>query len=229
MKLIILTGANKGLGEAIFDIIKNSKNVNLLIITRKNVKDQHELSKKSNIQFINKDLSEIENVDFITTKIDFANTKELVFINNAATISPIGKIGSFINSDIYKTIKINTLFPLLLINSICKNGNGMKLNIINISSGAAKHAIDGWSLYCATKSCNEMFFKVLKKETKNDNNIQIHNIDPGVMNTDMQKEIRAKSQAEFPDVESFISLEKENKLRKVEEVAFQIINEFEVL
>ena len=121
------------------------------------------------------------------------------------------------------------MIPFMLTNYLLQKGTSSKIKIINISSGAAKRPIEGWGLYCATKGANEMFFDVLKSEVSTNVNFSVYNIDPGVMNTEMQEEIRSKSQTEFPNVTDFIQLSKENKLRNVNDVAYKILKDFAVL
>ena len=63
-----------------------------------------------------------------------------------------------------------------------------------------------------------MFFNVAESEYKQH---RFFNIDPGVMDTNMQKRIR---NSDFPDVSDFENLEKEGKLRSTKAVASEIFN-----
>ena len=63
-----------------------------------------------------------------------------------------------------------------------------------------------------------MFFNVAESEYKQH---RFFNIDPGVMDTNMQKSIR---NSDFPDVADFQNLEKEGKLKSTKAVALEILN-----
>jgi NAD(P)-dependent dehydrogenase (short-subunit alcohol dehydrogenase family) len=77
--------------------------------------------------------------------------------------------------------------------------------IINISSGAGLKGRAAWSLYCAAKAGMENFIRSLTfgKQAQPQPFIPI-NIDPGVMDTQMQALIRSNSPADFPEVDRFI-------------------------
>ncbi|MDB9873627.1 SDR family NAD(P)-dependent oxidoreductase, partial [Flavobacteriaceae bacterium] len=203
-KLVIITGVNKGLGHAFFNLFLKEESITMIAISR-NFNNEQKTIKNKRVIFIEKDLSELNNVEE-ELKLNTYYTdqyKEVIFINNAASINPIEAIGNFDNEAIVKAVQLNTIAPLLLTNNIVKSNRSKRVRIINISSGAAKRPIIGWSIYCSTKSANEMFFNTLKLQEENNKNIEVHNLDPGVMDTDMQKNIRSKSENEMPNVELF--------------------------
>ena len=77
--------------------------------------------------------------------------------------------------------------------------------VVNISSGAAQKGYAGWSLYCAAKAGMEGFIRALAIEQQ----AELHpfipiNIDPGVIDTEMQALIRASTALDFPDVDRFV-------------------------
>jgi NAD(P)-dependent dehydrogenase (short-subunit alcohol dehydrogenase family) len=60
--------------------------------------------------------------------------------------------------------------------------------VVNISSGAAGHAMEGWSAYCCSKAGLAMLTQVIAHEHAN---IRAYGFRPGVVDTDMQSQIRA--------------------------------------
>jgi benzil reductase ((S)-benzoin forming) len=143
---------------------------------------------------------------------------EICFINNAGIVDPISKIEDLDNDAIDNIIAVNVKSAVLITKYILGNFNENKLSFVNISSGAANRAINNWSLYCSTKAFVKMFFNVAEKEYPEHS---FFNIDPGVIDTDMQKNIR---DSDFPDVSDFQRLEKEGKLQSAKDVAKEIIN-----
>ena len=52
---------------------------------------------------------------------------------------------------------------------------------------------------------------------------RVHHIDPGIMDTPMQREIRAASPESFPEVDRFVAFAEEGKLVPPETVAKRIV------
>ena len=101
-------------------------------------------------------------------------------------------------------------------------------HILNISSGAGKNAIDGWAAYCASKAALDLFSETIRLEFNLHQleNWYIHSIAPGVVDTEMQSEIRNSNPAEFKSLDRFIALKVENQLTEpaaVAEKLFRVI------
>ena len=92
--------------------------------------------------------------------------------------------------------------------------------IINIGSGAANKSIASWSTYCATKSALDRLTDVIY-EAKH-KNLKIFSFHPGVVNTNMQNEIRNTKKKFFPLLHKFKSYYKNNELASTEDIAEKI-------
>lgn len=210
---IILTGISQGLGKALFDILAE-QNVKLTAFSRRFLDDQITLaSQNKNIELFKIDLTDTNSIEKILENITF--DKNCIFINNAARINPIDSIQNLTLKDINEVIKLNFITPILFLKKLINKN----LTVINLATGASKHPIDKWSLYCSTKAAFEMFLKVAQAET----HTHIYNYDPGVMDTSMQEIIR---NSHFNNVDSFINFKKQHKLKSPHDVAFHIYNEF---
>jgi len=62
--------------------------------------------------------------------------------------------------------------------------------VINISSGAAHRALEGWSAYCCAKAGLATLTTALALETTR-SGVRVFGLAPGVIDTDMQVTIRA--------------------------------------
>ena len=101
MRIVIITGINKGLGHAFFELIRKEMDFFILAISRRlNPQQERNISNYKNVIYVQKDLSEEENMDFIPESILWRDFEEIIFINNAASITPIGRIGTFSNLEI---------------------------------------------------------------------------------------------------------------------------------
>jgi benzil reductase ((S)-benzoin forming) len=67
-----------------------------------------------------------------------------------------------------------------------------------------------------------LFFRILEEENKGNSTLSLYSIDPGVLDTGMQENIRDNV---FPNQSYFKSLKEENKLIRPEDAALRIFNE----
>lgn len=231
MKYIIITGASRGLGEAITHKLISPNNY-LFCISRKQNSELLDIAKihDANLEYYEYDLNLAEKVesviDNIFNKIDTSNIESISLINNAGLISPINRIEKCKNNEIISNIHVNLLAPILITASFIRNVHEFKIEkkVINISSGAAKKPYYGWSCYCSAKSGLDLFAKSVKVEQENEEYpVKIVSFNPGVMDTNMQKEIRACNSENFIQIERFKAFMDEGKLLSPELVANKII------
>lgn len=217
MNSIILTGANRGLGREIHDILVNSNSISAdcTFISRKPVEEPHLQCK-----YIQLDFMDMEYQNF---KLNVApETKTVIFISNAGTIEPIGKSAAISVAEMEKALRINCTGPLALAQrlSLKAKERDARLHIINISSGAAHHPVKGWMAYCASKAAALMALDVLALENSH---VTVQHFDPGVMDTDMQRHIRDQSEESMPDVGLFQDFKNNHALKSPREVAENIV------
>ena len=136
---IIITGISRGLGKAVFDLLIQKTSIPITAIGRTFCPYQKELLKNEQLhrlQLIELNLSNLSKVDSIC--LNYAD--DILYINNAASIAPIGIIGELDTKMLIDTINCNYIAPILLSNSL--NKSAKTLNIINISTGAANRPIE---------------------------------------------------------------------------------------
>ncbi|WP_304518190.1 SDR family NAD(P)-dependent oxidoreductase [Cecembia rubra] len=209
--LYIVTGSSKGIGEALVKKLLEEPNNRVIGMARSQMELFH-----PNFKFIQIDLSNfqeiLEHIDDIFPEESFA---KVVLVNNAGWIGEIVHLGNMTPVGIYKTFVLNTIAPTVLMNAFIKKyGNQMKVErlIVNISSGAAKKAIDGWACYSASKAAINMLSEAVAIEASLDNTgIRVFSVAPGVVDTDMQSEIRKAEVESFSSLSKFVGL-KENQL-----------------
>jgi len=111
-------------------------------------------------------------------------------INNAGVIDPIGRLVDSDPAAWARAADINftgtyhgvrAVLPLLE-----AQNSGV---IVNISSGAAVNALEGWSMYCASKAAAAMLTRCADRESKS--GVRVVGLSPGTVATDMQWRIRA--------------------------------------
>jgi short-subunit dehydrogenase len=182
-KIIIITGANKGIGLHLsksllrlgFKVIGISRNTNNM----KNIISD-------NFKFYKADISktkEIEKIiDFITTE-----NKVEILINNAA-IFESATLTEQKTSSIEKIIDINIkgtiMMSKMIIPHMIKNKKG---KIINLSSVSGIHGIENQAVYSASKHALAGFAESLNYEII-PKGLQMINICPGGINTSLWNE-----------------------------------------
>ncbi len=114
-----------------------------------------------------------------------------ILVNNAGVIEPIGMIGEVDPADWARLIAINLTGAYAMTHHAFRvmkaQGGG---RIVNVSSGAARQPLEGWSAYCASKAGLAMLTMATDLEGA-EHGIRCFGYAPGVVDTDMQAVIRA--------------------------------------
>ncbi len=221
LNLFIITGTTRGLGKSFYDVLNNDNNI-IITINRKKIKyKNNNVNMYMNLSKIN--MFKITEFEVLLENVLDKNIKKIIFINNAFTMGTLAKIDQLNNNEIQKNINVNLLSSILLIKSFINKTKYLSVEkkILNISSGAAKKAIDGWSIYCITKSAMEMLIDNINLEYKD---YKCFNIDPGVMDTQMQKDIRDFKESD--NNKYFVDLFKNKNLKDTYEIAKNIVKEY---
>ena len=114
-----------------------------------------------------------------------------ILVNNAGIIDPIARLTDIDPEDWGKVIDINVkgVFNALhtALPHMEEQGSG---TVINISSGAATSALEGWSHYCASKAAAYSLTRCTHKEMA-ERGIRVVGLSPGTVATEMQVQIKA--------------------------------------
>src|ERR1051326_2334588 len=178
MNYYYITGTSKGLGKALALLLLEHDN-NFVYGLSRTQSINHE-----RYNHINFDLAKINEVK--NFKFTLHDDSDLIcLINNASIIGMIKRLGEWDNDIIEETVNVNITSLFILINNFIKfykNSPGRKL-IINISSGAGSHAVDAWSVYCASKAAMNMMSEVVQKEfdVTGRKDFKILSVPPGVI------------------------------------------------
>ena len=151
-----------------------------------------------------------------------AGAPSLLLINNAGMLQPVGPLAQQDASTTARTVSLNVAAPLTLSSAIAAQMAGRPLRILHVSSGAARHAYQGWSIYCATKAALDQHAKAVALD--DDPDVRICAIAPGVVDTDMQTEVRALPAEQFPLRERFIKMKNEGTLTPAAVAAEKVVD-----
>lgn len=149
-----------------------------------------------------------------------------VLVNNAGVIEPIGRIESLAAAPLARALQVNLAAAMLLTAAFLSatDAAGADRRILNISSGAARHPLAGWSAYCSSKAALDMFTRCIAAEHAGRPGApRVCSLAPGVLDTGMQATIRTAAPADFPQVERFRKLAAEGALASPAQVAQRIV------
>ena len=113
-----------------------------------------------------------------------------ILVNNAGLIEPIARLADSDPDEWGRIADINYKGVYHGLRAVLpameRQGSGV---IVNISSGAATSALEGWSHYCSTKAAVLSLTRCADKEY-GDKGIRVVGLSPGTVATDMQVQIR---------------------------------------
>lgn len=193
-KTALIKGASRGIGAATArQLSKYGANVVLAART------------KTDIEMVAEDIRnaggtaeaivcDVANYDDVRAAVDHcvATFGRLdILVNNAGLIEPIARIADSDPEHWGRVADVNykgvyygmrAAIPVME-----KQGSGV---IVNISSGAATGALEGWSHYCSSKAAALSLTRCADKEYR-DSGIRVVGLSPGTVATDMQIAIKA--------------------------------------
>lgn len=147
-----------------------------------------------------------------------AGAEEVLLINNAGTVEPIGT-GGVAPEQVAGAFQVNVCAAISLTDAVLsRRPEGCPARIVHISSGAGRRPIEGWSVYCATKAALDMHAQVVAAERLP--GVRIAAVAPGVVDTGMQETIR---ECDFPLRNHFRDLKKNGELLSPDEAARSLL------
>lgn len=233
MGYAIVTGVSGGLGFATSKFLLES-GIHLYGISRTDKAALHDIAAEHGVDYIHYpcDISVPSEVDETLEKLlahikHLTENDQLFVINNAAVIQPIKQATAITNKELTYHYQVNVLSPIHILNTLLQRSGEQNIPVIgvNITSGAADYPLYGWSAYCSAKASINMYTKTValeQAELQTDNKIIAFN--PGVMDTNMQAEIRDSDKKHFTQLEQFQQYKRKGILSQSEAVAGVLVD-----
>jgi benzil reductase ((S)-benzoin forming) len=230
MDTYLITGGSKGLGAAIiWQLLQQGAAVHCISRSENQALRQEALRMEGQLTFHAYDLAQTEGLDSLMERIISAldGVSSLTLINNAGMIEPIVSIGRADPEDLQRSLQVNLVAPAVLTNSFIRLTQAWPImkRVVGISSGAGRKPYPGWGAYCTAKAGLDMLTRCVGVEQMREPHpVQICAVAPGVVDTDMQREIRAASEEDFPQVGRFVQLNEQGGLSSPEDAAKQLLH-----
>lgn len=157
---------------------------------------------------------------------DPSQWQRVVLINNAGVIPPIAPLATTDWGSIAKGLRVGLEAPMILTSAFLEASADWKIprQVLNISSGLGRRAIASQATYCAAKAGMDNFsLSVALDEASKPYGAKICSLAPGVIDTDMQVQLRSASASDFPDVERFARLKQDGALTSPDEAAQKVL------
>jgi benzil reductase ((S)-benzoin forming) len=219
MRIAIVTGGSRGLGHALCEQL-STEGYEVIEFSRT---APHPYSVSTDLSDPQRSRETVRRA-LLTRKRDACDG--LVVIHNAGMLTPIGPAASKSDAAVLANINTNFVSALLVLTEVMAafQSTPCRKVIANISSGAAQKGYAGWSLYCAAKAGVENYIRALALEQQAQSHPFVAiNVDPGVMDTAMQAEIRASSVADFPQLQRFVQRQADGELVAPDVVAQAVL------
>ena len=234
--LVILTGASRGLGLAMArELIAPGRP--LLCLSRHTNPELADLAQARGATLLQwtVDLAEPAPVAMRLqqwlSQIDAPTLASATLINNAGMIPEITPLEHCPPDGITQALRVGLEAPMLLTAAFL-NASGAWVDagwrgprkVLNISSGLGRRAMASQAPYCAAKAGMDHFSRcVALDEAKREHGARIVSLAPGVIDTDMQVQLRAGDPARFPDRPRFVELQRQQQLSSAEDAAALVL------
>lgn len=153
---------------------------------------------------------------------DFLGADDSVLlINNAGTVHPVGALGQLAPAAIADAVALNVGAPLLLASAVAAHPCRQR-RILHLSSGAGRDAYPGWAIYGASKAALDHHARAAAQDRSA--GVSICSLAPGVIDTDMQAELRAVAPERFPLREHFHAMHRHSQLSTPASCAARVVD-----
>jgi len=124
-------------------------------------------------------------------------------IHNAAMISEPGDIAGSDPADLARSLRIGLEAPIALTAAFLRataHWSGTDRRVLFVSSGLGRRAMAGSAAYCAQKAGLDHFARALAlEEERRPGGARVASVAPGIIDTDMQKQLRGADPQRFPE------------------------------
>ncbi|QJW84002.1 SDR family NAD(P)-dependent oxidoreductase [Ramlibacter terrae] len=229
--LTILTGASRGMGFAMAQQLLEAGH-DLLCLSRKPNDALTALAAKHGRKCEQwpQDLGRAEaaaaRLSTWLREQDPADIASVTLINNAGLIPHIAPVGEIPAAALAEAMRVDLEAPMLLAGAFLGATRSWKARrkVLNISSGLGRRAMASQAAYCAAKAGMDHFTRcVALEQALEDNGARVCSLAPGVIDTDMQVQLRSADAASFPDVGSFRGMKDKGALTSPDEAARRVL------
>jgi NAD(P)-dependent dehydrogenase (short-subunit alcohol dehydrogenase family) len=150
----------------------------------------------------------------------------VTLINNAGVIPRIAPLSQLPAADMINALRVGLEAPMAMTGAFLAATADWKAprKVLNISSGLGRRPMASQASYCTAKAGMDQYSRcVALEEAAKPHGARICSLAPGVIDTDMQVQLRNADQSDFPDVGNFAQLKAAGQLTSPEEAAARVL------
>jgi NAD(P)-dependent dehydrogenase (short-subunit alcohol dehydrogenase family) len=200
-RTVVITGASRGLGAGMAEEMQRM-GVKLGLCAR-----SMPMLRGDDVVSRRVDVRDVESVRAFATEVADALGPIDLWINNAGVLDPIVFVRDLEAEALAAHLAINLIGVVHGTRAYLEHLGGRPGVLINITSGAAIRGYAGWGAYCASKAAVDRLTESVAQEEPA---LRAYAVAPGVIDTDMQALIRRQTPAQFPMVDKFIAMKKDD-------------------
>ncbi len=229
--LFILTGASRGMGLAMAEQLLVGDH-HLLCMARHPASSLDALAERNKcpLEQWALDLAQSENAAArLKTWLDQQDPQHFLsatLINNAGMIPDLVPLRASDPAQLVRSLRVGLEAPMLLTAAFLHATEPWcaPRRVLNISSGLGRRPMASQAAYCAAKAGMDHFTRCLAlDEAIIVNGARVCSLAPGVIDTDMQLQLRSADAASFPDQSSFAQLKARAQLSSASAAAKQVL------
>lgn len=229
--LTILTGASRGMGLAMAQQLITSGH-HLLCISRHANDSLTSAAQTAGVPLtqwthdLSDGLGASQRLQDWLASLDASTYASATLINNAGVIPRIGPLSQADASDLAQALRVGLEAPMQLCAAFLGATEhwGVTRKVLNISSGLGRNAMASQAGYCAAKAGMDHFTRCLAlDEALKPNGARVCSLAPGVIDTDMQVQLRGAASDDFPDQARFQQLKEKGLLSTAPQAASQVL------
>jgi NAD(P)-dependent dehydrogenase (short-subunit alcohol dehydrogenase family) len=230
-RLVILTGASRGLGAAMAEQLLAPGTL-LLTLSRHPSPALQTKASASGATLeqwaidVGHDVGSAARLETWLHQHGTAGFTAAALINNAGLLGPVGPIDRGDAAQLAAVLRVGLEAPIVLTAAFLRATRDWAIDkrVLNVSSGAGRRPIAGWASYCAAKAGLDHYSRVVAlDEALQPHPARIVSLAPGVIDTDMQGELRVADAAGFPEQSNFIQLKASGQLPTPEAAAARVL------
>jgi NAD(P)-dependent dehydrogenase (short-subunit alcohol dehydrogenase family) len=218
----IVTGASRGLGRAVAELLLE-RGHRVLSIARRASDLRHE-----RLEAWDADLSDAVPVAArLEAWLRAADpSAPCTLVNNAGVVSTLAPLADNGAAELANAIRVGLEAPLLLSSAFLRATRGFSAprKLVFVSSGLGRRAMAGSASYCAAKAGLDHLARALAlEEAAEPNGARVVSLAPGIIDTDMQVQLRAADPAAFPDRARFVGFKEGGQLDSPAQAAAKLV------
>ena len=152
--------------------------------------------------------------------------QDAALINNAAALSSPAPLRDSALAELSTAMRVGAEAPLLLTAAFLRATAAWATDrrVLNISSGLGRRAMAGSAGYCALKASMDHFSRaVALEEASRAHPVRIVSLAPGIIDTDMQVQLRTADPKAFPEQARFAELKASGQLDTPAQAAQKVL------